>query len=805
MVKISTQRQVEVIRTYLRANDFDAIVIPTEDPHLSEYVPSYFAKREWVTGYNGSAGVALIGLTHAFLWVDPRYWEQAADQVDPKIFTVMRDRHPDVKPLGDFIAESADCSEITRNDPKRTVPRIAFDFRVTPISTLRSWTRKGDMARTPPELIPAVDKRSGEDIVDLAWRDFDATSTDGTKPRPVRPSNEIFPFAHHAAHVAVQRRVDSVVAALRKASVDATVIVALDSIAWLTGLRGSDITHCPVFLAYAVVDIPQATPSDTTAPTPMVTVYASNIPSFIAAFGPAGIPACIRVAPYDKAIETIAAQVGPASGKRILLDPTATPSAVYLAVAKLKDGSPVTSAKVGVASAANVVEKPCVINAIKAVKAPEELAEIAHAHVLDGAALCSAFGALSAVMEKGPADAYPDEVGVDDFIRAGRELYGGETFVSPSFSTIAGSGPNGAIIHYRAERPSARRLTKDEIILIDSGGQFCGTKDGAFAGGTTDVTRTLCFTENPPAEQIEAYTAVLRGHLALNAVVYPALSTTGVCVDAYARMFLWQIGLDFGHGTGHGVGHFLNVHEGPFGIASKPRLGCDGEGVPLAVGHVVSNEPGYYKVGHFGIRIENVEFVQAVATKHGAGPDEAATDTKKKFLKLHAATLVPYEPRLINWSILTAAEKKSVCPLRPSPTCMRFSAVLCLCTLPTAARSSSTTLAASAPSPRSSRATTRRSPGSLVARLLLYPSKHITGVPSWLVFQVFLPQYFDAGSSLVRFFLRVCIRVMSAIFGSINLSYTIDHFTLLIFDETFDMPLSALYDGFCDSSPKEDY
>jgi len=440
-------------------------------------------------------------------------------------------------------------------------------------------------------------------------------------PLPTGPAR-VHPLRHAGAGVA--EKLSRVRAAMAEEGADADdgggggggvdvhVVSMLDEVAWLTNLRGSDVPNTPTVLAYAVV----------TTNTAVLYVSADKVGDAVAA---ALKSEGVEIRPYEAVLEDVSAAA--AACKRVWLDPASTSVAVFDAACGKVAGA--TDAP----NEARVVLKPTPISLFKAVKNEKELEGMRAAHVRDSAALSSFLAWLASTLAAGTETV--TELSAMAKVESFRAAQ--EGFLFPSFETISGVGPNGAVIHYSATKArSTTPVTTAEMYLIDSGGQY--------VDGTTDVTRT-CHFGSPTRHERACFTRVLQGHIALSRAVFPS-GTTGQMLDSFARRPLWEVGLDYRHGTGHGVGAGLNVHEGPQAISWRPGAGK----AALLAGMIVSNEPGYYQEGEggFGIRIENLVEVVEVDTKHrfGEGPH----------LGFKELTLVPLDRGLVLTEMLSAAE-----------------------------------------------------------------------------------------------------------------------------------------------------
>jgi Xaa-Pro aminopeptidase len=413
--------------------------------------------------------------------------------------------------------------------------------------------------------------------VDALWRD-----------RPPVPESPVFlyPPRYSGCQPGEKRRM--IAETLREKGLDAAMLTAPDSVCWLLDIRGRDVPYTPFVLCYALLKADGA-----------VTLFApeSRFDSSVKA----ALGGEVRYRPMQE-WQAISAEL---RGKKVLYDPASSPVSVRLmlesAGADVQEG-----------------EDPCQLP--KACKNAAEIAAIREAHRLDGLAVVRFLHDLSRQWRD------MDEVQVHERITAERAK--SDLFLEPSFHTIAGSGPNGAIVHYRAAAETTRRIDADSLLLIDSGGQYLG--------GTTDITRTVAIG-TPSQEMKRNFTRVLKGHIALARAVFPE-GTGGQQLDALARQYLWEAGLDYDHGTGHGVGACLSVHEGPQRISKK------GPATPLKPGMVVSNEPGYYKTGEYGIRIESL----VVVTEKPESPG---------FLGFDTLTLAPVDRHAMEAGMLTAEEK----------------------------------------------------------------------------------------------------------------------------------------------------
>ena len=551
--------RLAVLRAELAKRGLDGFVVPLSDEHQGEYVARRSQRLAWLTGFTGSAGMAIVLAERAALFVDGRYTLQAAAQVDGSLY---EHRHVSDEPADAWLREHLSADAALGYDPKL------------------HGTQGRDRLAAPCKAVGARLVPCEDNPIDALWTEQPAPPLGPIAPHPVR-------FA--GAEAGEKRQ--TIAARLAEKGAGAAVLSAPDSIAWLLNVRGADVANSPLPHSFAVVrgegDVDWFV--DRRKLLPEVPAHLGN---------------AVRV----RAPEAIAGVLDELAGasSAVLIDEAATP--VWM-VDRLTEGG----AKVIRGS------DPCALP--KACKNEAELAGIRAAHRRDGAALTRFLAGLAAA----PPGSVTE---LDAVARLAAMRAGGEHFRGPSFDTISGAGPNGAIVHYRVTSETNRTLEPGTLYLVDSGGQYLD--------GTTDVTRTVAIG-TPEPEHRDRFTRVLRGHIALATTRFPR-GTSGAQLDTLARQFLWQAGLDYDHGTGHGVGHYLNVHEGP------QRISRLGSGAALAPGMVVSNEPGYYKTGAYGIRIENLV---------------AVTDAEEKggFLGFETLTLAPIERALIEPAMLTAHER----------------------------------------------------------------------------------------------------------------------------------------------------
>ena len=588
MLMPTRQARLTALREELARRSLDGFIIPLADEHLSEYVGDYAKRLKWLTGFTGSAGLALVlreagegakgsgagsgsaSSPHAAIFTDGRYTIQVRDEVDPQAYAYCS--VPEDKP-GEWLAAHA---------PKGA--RIGYD----PWLHTTGWVETTARALVPVEgaLVPVQ-----SNPVDAIWED-----------RPAPSSAEVFLQDERFAGRSSADKRGELADWLTTEDLDAVVVTALDSVAWTLNIRGRDVAHTPVALSNLIIR------SDATADW---FIDPAKVPGEVAGALGNGV----RIRPRSDFGEALA----DLADKKIALDPERSVAAIF---ALLEEAGAKVERR----------RDPTVL--AKAVKNRAEREGHRTAQAKDGAAVVRFLHWLEQTAPSGEVD----ELGAIARLLAFRQAAGG--LVDTSFDTIAGAGPNGAIVHYRASEQTNRPLEPGSVFLCDSGGQY--------AEGTTDITRTVWIDTAegtvPPDEVKERFTRVLKGHIALAGQVFPQ-GTPGAALDVLARQHLWAVGLDYAHGTGHGVGAFLAVHEGPQRIA-KPRGAQGGTEQELLAGMIVSNEPGYYQAGAYGIRIENLVLVE----------EREIDGAQERWLGFETLTLVPIDRRLVVPELLSEAE-----------------------------------------------------------------------------------------------------------------------------------------------------
>ncbi|MGI4842866.1 MAG: aminopeptidase P family protein [Janthinobacterium lividum] len=555
------------LRSAMARAGIDAYVLPSSDPHLSEYLPGHWKGREWVSGFTGSVGTFIATADFAGVWTDGRYWTQAETELAGSEIALMKIPGAASQMHVDWLAANL--------APGQTV---AVDARVLGLA--------GARLLTDALSAKGIRLRTDIDLLDEVWQD-----------RPALPADPVF---EHLPPYATTSRADKLAAtraAMEQHGAGFHFISTLDDIAYLFNLRGADVSFNPVFLAHALIGRADAT----------LFVGEGKVPPEVRARLESD---GVHLAPYANAATALSALP---DGATLLLDPRRVTAGMRAAVAQ------------GV----NVVEAINPTTFAKSRKLDSEAVNVRAAMEQDGAALCEFFSWLEAELANS-ARMPLDEVAIDTHITAARSRR--PNFISPSFSTIAGFNSNGAIMHYRAAQETCATIEGDGLLLVDSGGQYLG--------GTTDITRVIP-VGTPSEAQKRDYTLVLKGLINLSATRFPR-GTRSPMLDAIARAPIWAAGIDYGHGTGHGVGYFLNVHEGPQTIS--PSVPPDPH-TAMEPGMITSIEPGIYRPGRWGIRIENLVLNRVVdSTEFG------------EYLGFETLTLCPIDTRPLVRSLLREDE-----------------------------------------------------------------------------------------------------------------------------------------------------
>ncbi len=556
--------RLAAVRQVMNREGIDALLVPSADPHLSEYLPGYWQGRQWLSGFQGSVGTLIVTPDFAGLWADSRYWEQAEKELAGSGVELMKLQPGKPGPL-DWLAEQT---------PEGGA--VAVDGAV--MAQASACQLEERLAARNARLL------TDNDVLAQVWED-----------RPELPGNPVYQHLPPEATVSRAEKVAQLRQALRERGADWHFIATLDDIAWLFNLRGSDVSYNPVFVAFALVNQDQAT-------------------LFVA---PGKLDAHLRQVLADDGIQV-------RDYKEIHLALAAIPAGSSLLV----DPARVTRGLIASLRAeVRLVEGLNPTTLAKSQKNAQDLVHIRKVMEQDGAALCEFFAWLESTLGCESVT----ELTIDEQLSAARARRPG--FVSLSFSTIAAFNANGAMPHYRATEASHSRIEGDGLLLIDSGGQYLG--------GTTDITRMVP-VGTPSLEQKQDCTRVLKGVIALSRTRFPR-GILSPLLDAIARAPIWADQVDYGHGTGHGVGYFMNVHEGPQVIAYQAVTAPQ---TAMQAGMITSIEPGTYRPGRWGVRIENLVF-----------NGEVGRSEFGDFLEFETLTLCPIDTRCLLPELLSDQER----------------------------------------------------------------------------------------------------------------------------------------------------
>jgi len=549
-----------LLRKSMKDHGIDAYVIPSSDPHQSEYVADHWLSRSWISGFTGSAGIAVVTQDHAGIWTDSRYFLSAAEQLKNSEFVL----HKVIKqftPLHvTYLKEHLQAGAVVGID--------GWVFSKKQVDYLTNQLAEVD-----------VSLKSSDDLISEVWLD-----------RPTIPKDNI--FIHDLEYAGKDRKdkISEIRNVMTEKKVDHHIVTTLDDIAWIYNIRGSDVKCNPVCIAYTIISHEKTT------------LYISKdklTPSVKQELEDDGV----SIASYKDIVKDLNEL---SESDSILVDPASCNSILYKAI-----------------NAKNIVAGDTISRIMKAVKNETELDHFRKVMIKDGVALTKMYMWLEDLLKNNKVSEYDLAVKLAGF-RSQQKGYKGE-----SFDAIVGYRANGAIVHYKPEADTCAEIENNGVLLLDSGGQYLD--------GTTDITRTVSFSE-PTTEERTNNTLVLKGHIGLAKAKFP-IGTLGVQLDLLARQHLWAHGLNYLHGTGHGVGFFLNVHEDPQGFSPSisSRSKC-----PIQVGMVTSNEPGYYEEGKYGIRIENL-----VVT---------IESSDKGFLEFDTITLFPIDKKMIDRKLLDDQE-----------------------------------------------------------------------------------------------------------------------------------------------------
>ncbi|XP_045489011.1 xaa-Pro aminopeptidase ApepP [Pieris rapae] len=571
-----------------------AYIVPTADPHNSEYIADIDARRSWLTGFTGSAGTAVVTNDKALVWTDGRYYTQFEKEVDLNLWTLMKQSLPDTPSIEKWLSSNLTAGSVVGYDP-----HIMSREEKTPLQLA--------LKKSKIQLL-AVSKN----LVDVARVEL-------KNPPPERPHNDIMYLPINYTGKSAGKKIEELREKMSEKRASALIITALDEIAYTLNLRGSDIPYNPVFFSYLVI-----TPAKV-----RLFWHDGKIPeTILKSMEKEGVQ--IEGLAYDRVVpilENMAKELSESGdGEHDIWLSSEASEAIHRA-----------------AGGEDVLQKPLTLMSevspvalMKLVKNDVEMEGFRQCHIRDGTAVVRFFKWLHDEVASG---SNVTELEADAKLLKFRQDE--KDFMGPSFETIPGAGENGAIIHYSPSKDGPQRIIRGtDMFLLDSGGQY--------RDGTTDITRTRHMGQ-PSAEQINAFTRVLKGQISLGSALFPK-GVKGNVLDTLARKSLWDVGLDYAHGTGHGVGHFLNVHEGPSGISWRPYPHDPG----LKPGQILSNEPGYYKVGEYGIRHEDlVEIIDVNKNStHPRASDLLGNYDGRGVLGFSTLTMVPHHKECINLQLL---------------------------------------------------------------------------------------------------------------------------------------------------------
>ena len=558
---MSISDKLSALRSAMRDHGLDALIIPSNDAHQSEYVADHWKSREWISGFTGSAGTVVVTMEKAGLWTDSRYFLQAEQELAGTEIKLH-------KPKNRFASEYADW--LSEQLPSGST--VGIDGNVCSLAHYESYEKKIKEK--------GIKLSASQDLIDLIWQD--------RKPIPL---NKIFEHDVTYAGKSRQEKIDDILSEMKENDVDHHLITTLDDIAWILNIRGNDVEFNPVAVAYLLIS------TDGTTLFIDSSKVDDDLYNILKTDG-------VQIMPYTKIVEKLNTLP---EEDTLLLDPNTCSITLSKAINCKKERGDTIS------------------QLMKALKNETELNHTKNVMAKDGAAIANTFYWLEQSLKKGEKVTEADFADKLAENRAKMDGYQGE-----SFPAIIGYNGNGAIIHYRPMHGSCAEIKPEGILLADSGGQYLD--------GTTDITRTIALG-TPTKEEKRNFTLVLQGNIALTKAKFPK-GTKGAQLDILARKPLWDHGLNYGHGTGHGVGFFLNVHEGPQGFANLNS--ARGRAI-FEEGMITSNEPGFYKEGAYGIRIENL--IATVPSDH------------EDFLEFETLTLYPMDIKLIDETIFGKSEK----------------------------------------------------------------------------------------------------------------------------------------------------
>lgn len=555
--------RIRRLRKEISDKGIDAYIVPSSDPHMSEYVAAHWEGRKWLSGFTGSAGTLVITQDSCGLWTDGRYYVQAEKQLEGTGIRLFKFGMEGVKSFTEWIADTLGQGECVGMDGKL--------FSVSQVRNMEKiFSKKGILINKEHDLLMGI------------WKD-----------RPAIPRETVFVHDMVYAGRTAAQKIEDVREMMAQKGANYHLISSLDDIAWLYNIRGGDVAYNPVAISYALISEEKAWLfiNEDKVSVPVREHLSDN---------------GVEIEDYER-IESYLSRLG--RGDTILLDPQRVNSWLYDSIGR----------------EARIEEDTAITTILKAVKNQVEIENLKKAHIKDGVAMVKFLCWLDNNLSKEEIT----EITVADKLEEFRSQQ--ENYMGLSFPTIAGYGDHGAIVHYQADEESAYTLKPHGLLLIDSGCQYLE--------GTTDITRTIALGPTTPQQRSD-YTLTLKGNIKLSRTRF-LKGATGTNLDILARLYLWEHGIDYKHGTGHGVGYFLNVHEGPQSIS--PRIST----VKLEEGMLVSNEPGVYREGSHGIRIENLLLVAGdIETEFG------------EFLRFEPVTLCPIDLAAVEPDLLDEEEKK---------------------------------------------------------------------------------------------------------------------------------------------------
>ncbi|XP_023223653.1 probable Xaa-Pro aminopeptidase P [Centruroides sculpturatus] len=574
-IAVNTTERLQQLREKMKENNYSAYIIPTDDEHQSEYVAEYDKRRAYISGFSGSAGTAVVLLNKAALWTDSRYFLQAEDELDCN-WILMKQYEENYPEIFEWLTENLSNGSVVGADPR-------FIKQNTWINLDKKLSNSG-----------IILKGEYKNLIDEIWIESNG--------RPHQPSGKIFIHQLIYAGKTWEEKINELRKEIRANEADCIIVTALDEIAWLFNLRGSDVPYNPVFKSFAFVsqtqisiyvDVDKVTNEvEQHLSTPSNETYLVNFKNYTSIYTD---------------IENLLDDLG-----KVLITFHSS-YAIYNLIPKEKR-----------------IIKTSPIMLMKAVKNPIEIDGMKNAHMKDSIAIIDFIALLEEEVKHGK---HWDEIKAMEIISQYRRKQ--ELNMGDSFESISASGSNGAIIHYTSRPATNKTIDTDNMFLLDTGGQYLD--------GTTDTTRTFHFGNATDFER-EAYTRVLMGAIDLASVIFPK-GTRDIDVDIFARRHLYQIGLDYKHGTGHGIGLFLNVHEGPT-LIREPKLRARAS--EMKPGMFISDEPGYYEKDKFGIRLETVIMVTEANLPYKFN--------NITFYKFEPVALVPFEPNLIKYQLLDRSQ-----------------------------------------------------------------------------------------------------------------------------------------------------